>query len=157
MGIISLIKAKHNFFRDSFFLSAIIEWNNLDPSFRNSKSVSVFKEKIFNFIRPFPNYFFHSHNLKGAKLITRLRLSLSQKLKYRFQDATNPLCNCGQDIESSTHLFVHCPFFNNKRHTLFSTTPSLVSRLLDCTDYDLTQTLLFGSTLKTSSNNFIKD
>ena len=45
VGIISLIKAKHNFFRDSFFLSAIIEWNNIDPSLRNSKSVSVFKEK----------------------------------------------------------------------------------------------------------------
>ena len=131
-----------------------ITWTPVLETLRGFQSL---KKKIFNFIQPFPNYFFDSHNLKGVKLITRLRLGLSQKLKHSFQDATNPLRNCGQDIESSTHLFVHCPFFNDERHTLFSTTPSFVSRLLDCTEYDLTQTLLFGSTLKTSSNNFIKD
>ena len=42
---ISLIKTKHNFVKNSFFPSAIIKWNNLDPSLRNFKSVSVFKEK----------------------------------------------------------------------------------------------------------------
>ena len=55
---IPLIKTKHNFFKNSFFPSAIIEWNNLDPNLRNSKSISVFKEKILNFIRPFQNSFF---------------------------------------------------------------------------------------------------
>ena len=30
----------------------------------------------------------------------------------------------------------------------------LISKLMDCTDYDLTQTLLFGNTSQTSSNNF---
>ena len=29
---IPLIKTKHNFFKNSFFPSAIIEWNNLDPN-----------------------------------------------------------------------------------------------------------------------------
>ena len=56
-GNIPLIKTKHIFFKNSFFPSAIIEWNNLDPNLRNSKSISVFKEKILNFIRPFPNSF----------------------------------------------------------------------------------------------------
>ena len=45
---IPLIKTKHNFFKNSFFPSAIIEWNNLDPNLRNSKSISVFKEKIIS-------------------------------------------------------------------------------------------------------------
>ena len=49
---IPLIKTKHNFFKNSFFPSAIIECNNLYPNLRNSKSISVFKEKILNFIRP---------------------------------------------------------------------------------------------------------
>ena len=40
---IPLIKIKHNFFKNSFFPSAIIESNNLDPNLR--KSISVFKEK----------------------------------------------------------------------------------------------------------------
>ena len=49
-GNISLIRTKQNFFKNSFFPSAIIEWNNLEPNLRNSKSISVFKEKILNFI-----------------------------------------------------------------------------------------------------------
>ena len=51
-----------------FFPSAIIEWNNLDPSLRNSKNVSVFKENILNFIRPSPNSHFNCPNPKGSKL-----------------------------------------------------------------------------------------
>ena len=112
---IPLIKTKHSFFKNSFFLSAIFEWNNLDPS------ISVFKEKIFNFIRPSPNSVFDIHHPKGIKLITRLRLGLShlteQKFKHSFQDTINPLCNCGQDIESATHFFLHCPFLVNERGT----------------------------------------
>ena len=41
VGSIPLIKTKHNFFKNYFFPSAIIEWNNLDPNLRNSKSISV--------------------------------------------------------------------------------------------------------------------
>ena len=36
---IPLIKIKHNCFKNSFFPSAIIEWNNVDPNLRNSKSI----------------------------------------------------------------------------------------------------------------------
>ena len=55
VGNIPLIKTKHNFFKNYFFPSAIIEWNNLDLNLRNSKSISVFTEKILNFIRSSPN------------------------------------------------------------------------------------------------------
>ena len=133
-GNIPLIKTKHNFFKKNF-PSAIIEWNKLGPNLRNSKSISVFKRKILNFIRPSPNSFFDIHNPKGIKLITRLRLGLSHlrehKFKYSFQDTLNPLCNCGQDIESATHFSLHCSFFINERHTLLSTIRGLDSKLLD--------------------------
>ena len=117
-----------------------------------------FRKKILNFIRPSQISFFDIHNPKGIKLITRLRLGLSHlrdyKFKHSFQDTINPLCNCGQDIESTTHLFLHCPFFFDKRHILLSTIRRLDSTLLDFTDYDPTHTLLFGNTSQTSSNNF---
>ena len=93
-------------------------------------------------MRPSPNSFFDTHNPKGIKLITRLKLGLShlrgQKFKHSFQDAINPLCNCGQDIESATHFCLRCPFFINERLTLLSNIHSLDSKLLDCTDYDPT-------------------
>ena len=110
---------KHNFFKNYFFPSAIIEWNNLDPNLRNSNSISVFKEKILNFIRLFPNSFFDIQNPKGIKLFTRLGLSHLRKHRFKhLQDTINPLCNCGQNIESATHFFLHCHFFINERRTL---------------------------------------
>ena len=121
-------------------------------------STSVFKEKILSCIRLSLNSVFDIRNPKGIKLITRHGLGLSHlrkhKFKHSFQDTLNPLCNCGQDIESTIHFFLHCPFFNNERRTLFSTIRSLDSKLLDSTNYDLTQTLLFGNTSQTSGNNF---
>ena len=152
---ISFIKTKHKFFKNSFYPSAIIEWNNLDSNLRISKSIS---KEILNFIRPSLNSVFDIHNPEGIKLITRLRLGLSRlrehKFKHSFQHTLHPLCNCGQDIESTTLFFLHCPFLFNERRTLLSTIPSLDSKLLDFPNYDLTQTLLFGNTFQTSSNNF---
>ena len=52
VGNMPLIKTKHNFFKNHYLPYAIIKWNNLDPSLRNSKSVSVFNEKMLNFILP---------------------------------------------------------------------------------------------------------
>ena len=50
-------------------------------------------------------FFFDCPNPKGTELITRLRLGLShlreQKFQHSFQDTIDPLCNCGQDIQSS--------------------------------------------------------
>ena len=92
----------------------------------------------------FPKSFFDSHNPKGIKLMTRLRLGLSHLrehiFKHSFQDTINLLCNCGQDIESAAHFFLHCPFFINERRIVLSTIHSLGSKLLDCTYYVLTQT-----------------
>ena len=109
-------------------------------------------------MQPSPNSFFDCHSPKGIKLIARLRLGLSHlrehKFKHSFKDTINPLCNCGQNIESSTHFFLHCTFFINERRTFLSTIRSLDSKLLDYTDYDLTQTLLFGNTSQISSNHF---
>ena len=74
---ISSLSFKHNFFKNAFFPSAILEWNKLDPSLRNSANYNVFKNSILKFIRPFPNEIFQCHNPKGIKLVTRLRLGLS--------------------------------------------------------------------------------
>ena len=49
----------------------------VDPSLQNSASYNVFKNNILNFMRPFPNKIFQSHNSKGIKLVARLRLGLS--------------------------------------------------------------------------------
>ena len=79
------LQTKHDFFRNSFFPSAIKEWKNLDPQIRKSKSISIFKSNILKFIRPKPNNVYYCHNPKGFKLLTKLRLGLSYLCEHKFK------------------------------------------------------------------------
>ena len=45
-------KVKHNFFRNSFFPSTVIEWNKFDLNIRDSESLNNFKKSLLKFIRP---------------------------------------------------------------------------------------------------------
>ena len=45
-------KVKHNFFQNSVFFSAVIEWNKLDQNIRNSENLNIFKKKLLKFISP---------------------------------------------------------------------------------------------------------
>ena len=74
---IPLFKTNNNFFKNSFFPSTIIEWNNLDPNLRNSDIYGTFKNVILQFIRPSPNSVCECYNLQGIKFLTRLSLGLS--------------------------------------------------------------------------------
>ena len=122
MHDIPFFKTRHTFFKNSCFPSTIIEWNKLDHNIRsfnsfNTQAVSIFRKRksILKFIRPSANNFFNSHNPKGIKFITWLRLGLSHlqeyKFKHSFQDSLNKSSNCGLDIESTTHYLLHCPTY----------------------------------------------
>ena len=67
-------KVKHNYFKNSFFLSTVIEWNKLDLNIRNTESLTSFRSKVLKFIRPSENSIFFCNNPKGIQLLTRLRL-----------------------------------------------------------------------------------
>ena len=41
---------KHDYFKNSFFPSTVIEWNKLDSNIRNSKSIVLFKKRILAFM-----------------------------------------------------------------------------------------------------------
>ena len=66
---ITLFKTKHNVFKNSFFPSAVIEWNNLDLNIRNVRGFTAFKNNILNFIRPTPNNVFNCENHRGIKRV----------------------------------------------------------------------------------------
>ena len=142
-------KTKHNYFKNYFFPSVIIEWNKLDHN--------VFKSNILKFIRPSSNSFFDCHNPIGIKYITRIRLGLSHlrehKFKHSFQDTLNPICNCGNDVESAIHFFLHCPLYSNERRTLLNSLVNIDHTLLDNTDFSLTQILLFDNTTFNTKEN----
>ena len=45
----------------------------------------------------------------------------------------NPLCSCGNDVESTEHFLLHCPQFVNERRTLLSTLGNFNCSLLENT------------------------
>ena len=63
-------------FKFSFFPVTLSDWFNLDPSIRNSKSISSFKSKLLCFIRPVQSNVYNIFDPQGLKLLTRLRLGL---------------------------------------------------------------------------------
>ena len=66
---IPLFNTKHNFYRNSFFPSSIIEWTKLYPNLHKSENFSIFKNNIVKFIRPIPNNFLTAAILKLVSAI----------------------------------------------------------------------------------------
>ena len=142
-------KVRHDYFKNSFFPSAITEWNKLDLNIRNSASLNIFKKKLLNFIRLCANSIFDIHNPFEIKLLTRLRLGLSHlhehTFRHCFQDTLNPLCKCSKDIVSKMHYFLHCTNFLIPRQTLFQKIRNIDDSILSQSETQVTQTLLYGN------------
>ena len=90
---------------------------------RNSEIFSAFKKSILKFIRASSNSIFNCHSSKGIKLITKLRLGLSHlrehKFRLNFQDTLNPICRCGENIETTIYCLLHYPNYLDEWRTTF--------------------------------------
>ena len=64
---ITAIKVRHDYFKNSFFPSAITEWNKLDLNIRDSASLNTIKKKRLKFIRSCAESIFDIHNPIGIK------------------------------------------------------------------------------------------
>ena len=100
------------------------------------------------------------HNPNGLKHLTRLRHGLSHlrehKFKHNFQDTINPLCSCGENIETTEHFFLHCQNFNHFRLTLLNSLANIDPDLPNMGSKELTDLLLYGSSkFNTTFNNKI--
>ena len=108
----SLLKTRTPAFQNSYFTECNMwmEWFNIN--IRGSTSFVSFKKTILKEIRPSPNSVFGIYNPRALKFLTRLRMSFSHlrehKFKYKFHDTLDPFCNCGIDIETTAHFFLHC-------------------------------------------------
>ena len=135
----------------------MIVWNKLDLDIRNSVNLISFKSKVLKFIRPSENSIFLCNNPKGIQLLTRLRLGLSHlrehKFKHNFQDTLNPICNCGEDIETSCHYLLHCSLYTNERLALLNIIQGIDKSILELTDSHIVEVLLYGRKLLDISSN----
>ena len=148
---IPMIYSRTEAFKYSFIPNTIFEWNNLDATIKNSKSLDTFKSCILKFVRPKPNLTYSVFNPLGMKHLTRLRLGLSHlrehKFKHNFQDTINPTCNCSLSVESNVHFFLHCQNFSNERQILLNNLSNIDIDIANFNDNNLVELLLYGSSL----------
>ena len=147
-------KVKHNYFKNSFFPSTVIQWNKLDLNSRNSENVTSFKGKVLKLIRSSKNSIFYCNNPKGIQLLTKLRLGLSHlredKFLHNFQDTLNPNCNYDEDIETSCHYLLHCLLYTNERLALLNV---ILNVVLKVGHSHIVEALLYGRTFLNISSN----
>ena len=143
------IHVKHDYFKNSFFPSTISEWNKLDCKIKSSGSLSIFKKNLLNFIRPCANSIFNIHYPYGTKILTKLRIGLSHLRDHKFRhcchDTLNPVCDCGNNIETITHSFLHCPGFHTPTQTLLNNIRNINEQILSHGEDQLIQTFLYGN------------
>ena len=87
-------------------------------------------------------------NCDSIELLNRLRVGFSHlkqyKFRHNFEDATNPLCSCGNFVESTTHFFPDCTHFSNPRLTLINKIKDIGKRIFINNNSLITHFLLFG-------------
>ena len=86
-----------------------------------------------------------------------MRVGLSHlrehKFKHSFQDTLNPICNCGEDIETTSHYLLHCPGYLHERKTLLNTISCIVPNIFNFNNDQLTKILLYGKEDLDNINN----
>ena len=142
-----MVQCQTHFFKNLFFLSTVIDWNNLGKIIRSSESFALFKKRILQFIRPTPNNTFNCCNPIGIKLITKLRLGLSHlrdhKYKHNSLDCLNPICCCGKNIETTVHYLLHCLIFSDERSVFLNNIWNINENVLNGSESRISDSILF--------------
>ena len=149
-------QTRTNIFKYSFFRCSVMEWNKLSSSTQNSV-YPAFRNHLVKIIRPVSNPVYNIHYNVGLKLLTRLRLELSNLNEHRFnlnfRNCTTPLISCSLNAVSTVHLFLHCHHFHNIRAKLLNSLVIIDMNLLKLSEEQLTKVLLYGFTQLNQNHN----
>ena len=89
-------------------------WGNLSEEI-TINSRNTFKSSILNFVTPRENSVFEVYDIKGVKLLTRLRMDFSHlnehKFRHNFDDIINPMCSCGKEPETTHHYLLRSDLY----------------------------------------------
>ena len=158
-NIFNSFSCRTEYFKNSFFPWVIGEWSKLNPEIRRSGNYNIFRKSILNFIRPSASKVFDINHTIGIKLIIRLRLGFSHllehKFKYNLQDTLNTVCSWSLEVETTSHYFLHCHFFDALRATLMNDLSNIESDLLTLRDENLTNILLYRNQIYDDKANQI--
>ena len=138
------------------FFPWTVTWNKIHPETRNA-SLTVFKKNLLKAIPPVSHSVYNTWNLKGLKLLTRLRLGLSHlnehRFNHNFEGCINPLRTCSLEVESTSHLFFHSHYHDSIRHIMFNDLGKVDVDLPNASDKKLVNIFLYGSSLFSYNQN----
>ena len=107
-----------------------------------------FRNSLLKIGRPDQNSIFKVFNPLRIKLLSRLRLGLSHlnehRFRHNFMNCLNPLCSCLLEVESTTHFFQYCHFYDTFRQTLLNTVESIIQETSNLSDDILVNLLMYG-------------
>ena len=111
-------KVRIKFFRNYVFPYTLNERNNLGKMIKSSESYLTFRKRLFSLIRPKCNYTYGIHHPTMLKLLTLLRLGLSDlndhKFNQNFTECINTLCSRSLRVQNNVQSFTHCHHFHFK-------------------------------------------
>ena len=153
-AIIRPIPSRTKLFKSTFLPYCIREWNNLSVETRNAKSINIFKKSILREKKE--NSLFSICDPVGVKLLTRLRLKFSHlnehKFRHGFNDTINPICACGNEIETTEHYLLRCHSYSAQRLELFKNLEKLDPCFLELNSENQVMFLLYGSQINNSES-----
>ena len=135
-------------YRNSFFPSTTLLWNNLPVNIQESSSLSEFKRYLTNNDTKVPSYYYSGQRMEQI-IHCRLRLQMSDLNFDLFNRhlTENQSCACGHPFETAEHFLLLCPNYHDIRK---DTLMQIEDNYLDI------QILLFGNrSLGTHQNEFI--
>ena len=113
---IKTFPARTKTFESSFFPYCAETLGNLSEALRNINLINTFKPSILNFARPRENSVFEVHDIKGVKLLARLRLDFSHlnehRFRHNFNDTINPMCSWGKGSETTPQYPLRCDLYS---------------------------------------------
>ena len=149
-NILNTIKCHTDRYCNSFYPNSIISWNNIGPELRNSPNLLSFKKRILALIRPSPKSIFNIYNPLAIKKLYQLRVGLSplydHKIKHNFKDIPSARCIVCNQIENCEHFFLHCPCFNDARHTFLNSLSIIYPNFINLQHKDQVFIFLYGDT-----------
>lgn len=97
--------------------------------FKKVESINKFKNSIFGFLKVKENAIFAIHDPVGIKILSRLRLNFSHlnehKFRHNFRYTINPLCKCGDEIETTSLFLLRCHMYETHRLEFLNTVDGL--------------------------------
>ena len=119
--------------------------------------INQFKSMLKNFFSLNQRSLFSIHDPVGVKLFIRLRHQFSHlnehKFRHNFKECMSPMCDCGAETETTSHVFLRCQFFANERQTLRDDVYWLDTSIKHLNEESLIDVLLYGSDRFNDSKN----